>query len=1493
VGALARRNDGLIENVDVIHATVSSVDNNSNAGLGGVVGYSNGIVRNVSAVVDVRAGASVWNVGGLIGRMQSGQVSNCVTSGSVVRDAATAGAYAGGLVAKMEGGTIDNSHSSVNVVSDRSEAGGLVGNAGGISVTASSSSGSVYSSNHSVGGLLGRTGALVDSCFSTSAVYGLYYVGGLIGYTGAAAIITNANASGTVIATGNDAGGLVGQTNGRISESHATGDVEGIHRVGGLVGTLEVAGRIENASAMGSVTGVEYDVGGLIGLVSGKVANTQASGTVRADSQVGGLVGRVDSTGRLFDSRALNVDVKGGHRVGGLVGQATGLIQRCTASAESPGEVGVVGTTSVGGLVGIGYGAIVDSHASPSVLGGGNNVGGLVGYCTDGCTVVGSSAEGEVSSDGMYVGGLVGRANETPPATLVVVDSHASGSVVGRDWYVGGLVGWGQVNVVRSSASGSVVGTDYVGGLVGQLYERPSSIENSLATGSVQGTAGALLVGNLVGQLRGGTVAHSYATGSVIAKASGGALVGGTSSNGRHVGNATDASANPGLADTNPEIVAHTPAQLRQWATFANKNWNPHLWQIDEGDAPPRFAEPLEPDYCDEVSVDTATFVGHGSGTTADPYQICTSAQLQTIADDSSLWASHFRLMRNLDASAITGSFGAAGNEFSGTFDGNHHSLVRFGPAGLALPTTELFGELSGTLRDLIWVRPTVAGASVGGLLHRVLPGGQLVNVHVVSGLVTATTTSTGGLVALNDGRIQFSTSSALMTNDASAAAQILAGLVGENSVSGSVEDSFCTGQVDRIGTAAGDWAGGLVGWNYGLLDRVWSSAKVTSTKNGVGGLVARNSGTVNYGWAMGSVTGVDRVGGLIGDQPSSGTVWRGRATGNVAATTNAGGLLGRNAGDVGQSYASGTVGTTTNYAGGLVGWLDGGSIVDSRAGGTGAGTIGSASGLRGGIAGQASGSAQIVNTIGADLTGTTNLGGVVGSATNPSFTLEGNFWNSSKTAASNIVNGVPSITIGGQGRSTTLLKQQNTFTNNTSPAFAKWDFNNVWIMTETVTEPRLRWTDNPTGCASCPLAINGVTPNTGYYPGALEIAVLGSGFDSTTSVTVGGAPCTNLSLVSDGLLTCLTPPGNVGPVDVVAYEGATQAIAPVGSFTYKNFTRADTLAGTGVAGNVDGAGDVARFSSSINGFALRGSTLYVADGMNSSVRTIDLSELDPNNPQPTSVTVSTLAGGTYGTADSTNGTGTTAQFSQPDDFTFGPGNFLYLSDGGPLMSNIRQVNITSGETTTAVPGFEGADGIAIVGQYGYVTDCVSNTIFRWEVGTQEWTEFVGKSGYSGDLDDVGTAARMDCPYGLEVDSTGSYLYFTDWYNYKVKRVELATATVTTVAGTVYGHANGDAITAARFRYPNKIAVAPQHLFVTDMLNCAVRQINLATSQVSTIAGTQANCTRVDGPLATARFGTVIAIAYSPVFGLFVGAGDWGNTAGGYFDPTSVVTLIH
>ena len=224
-----------------------------------------------------------------------------------------------------------------------------------------------------------------------------------------------------------------------------------------------------------------------------------------------GLFGYLAPGGKVTDLGIENVNITGYSVVGGLAGANW---DGTVSNSYSIGSVS--GKIYIGGLVGWNGGNVSNSHSTGSVTGVGYStlcIGGLVGLNEYG-TVSNSYSTGSVTGS-MYIGGLVG-ANDYG----TVSDSYSTGSVTGVTSYVGGLVGRNRGNVSNSHSAGSVTGNDYVGGLVGKSV---GDVSNSYSTGNV---IGSMSIGGLVGQISYGTVSYSYSTGNVTGEHHAGGLVG-------------------------------------------------------------------------------------------------------------------------------------------------------------------------------------------------------------------------------------------------------------------------------------------------------------------------------------------------------------------------------------------------------------------------------------------------------------------------------------------------------------------------------------------------------------------------------------------------------------------------------------------------------------------------------------------------------------------------------------------------------------------------------------------------------------------------------------------------------------------------------------------------------------------------------------------------------------------------------------------------------
>src|SRR6185295_12816768 len=136
-----------------------------------------------------------------------------------------------------------------------------------------------------------------------------------------------------------------------------------------------------------------------------------------------------------------------------------------------------------------------------------------------------------------------------------------------------------------------------------------------------------------------------------------------------------------------------------------------------------------------------------------------------------------------------------------------------------------------------------------------------------------------------------------------------------------------------------------------------------------------------------------------------------------------------------------------------------------------------------------------------------------------------------------------------------------------------------------------------------------------------------------------------------------------------------------------------------------------------------------------------------------------------------------------------------------------------------------------------YVADSANNAIRKIVLSTGAVTTLVGAAGPGGYVDGAPATARFDFVEGLWGD--GSFLYVSDLVNRNIRKVEISTGVVSTLAGGagVQGLVDGVG-SAARFIAPGPIWGDGTNLYVADVSNAArvIRRITIATAQVTTIA---------------------------------------------------------
>lgn len=176
------------------------------------------------------------------------------------------------------------------------------------------------------------------------------------------------------------------------------------NRIGGIVGENGQTGVIDGCVSEVDVVmrgGGQNYVGGVVGANTHLVANCRATGDVNGIEDVGGLVGASIGTGRVETSSASG-DVEGGYNVGGLIGRQTGDFE--TVDSYASGDV-MLTAHSGGGLIGASYSPIKRSYSTGHVEGDDYQVGGLVGLAADEATFESTFWDEETSERDESAGG--------------------------------------------------------------------------------------------------------------------------------------------------------------------------------------------------------------------------------------------------------------------------------------------------------------------------------------------------------------------------------------------------------------------------------------------------------------------------------------------------------------------------------------------------------------------------------------------------------------------------------------------------------------------------------------------------------------------------------------------------------------------------------------------------------------------------------------------------------------------------------------------------------------------------------------------------------------------------------------------------------------------------------------------------------------------------------------------------------------------------------
>ena len=236
--------------------------------------------------------------------------------------------------------------------------------------------------------------------------------------------------------------------------------------------------------------------------------------------------------------------------------------------------------------------------------------------------------------------------------------------------------------------------------------------------------------------------------------------------------------------------------------------------------------------------------------------------------------------------------------------------------------------------------------------------------------------------------------------------------------------------------------------------------------------------------------------------------------------------------------------------------------------------------------------------------------------------------------------------------------------------------------------------------------------------------------------------------------------------------------------------------------------------------------------------------------------TVTTIAGGNGSTGGccgpkgSTDGIGTAALFEQPLDMAVTPdGSTMYVVDYAN--HRIRRIDLSNQNVVTTFVGNGSigyADGVGTDAMFDhpmsvvvssdaailYLSDTNSHRIRQVDIASRVVTTLVG-SGERQSTDGVGTAARITYPYGLAIDSTSSFLFVAEPWSNKIRQIEMASRTVTTLGLASFG--TGYSGTAPHdWPHPQGIAISPDDatLYMGEYAGCTIAELNIASARSAT-----------------------------------------------------------
>ena len=197
------------------------------------------------------------------------------------------------------------------------------------------------------------------------------------------------------------------------------------------------------------------------------------------------------------------------------------------------------------------------------------------------------------------------------------------------------------------------------------------------------------------------------------------------------------------------------------------------------------------------------------------------------------------------------------------------------------------------------------------------------------------------------------------------------------------------------------------------------------------------------------------------------------------------------------------------------------------------------------------------------------------------------------------------------------------------------------------------------------------------------------------------------------------------------------------------------------------------------------------------------------------------------------------------------------------LLSLVSAANAQTGISATTIPLLLPSAIVYDPTGNLYIAETANHVIRKVDTnGNITIIAGTGTQGFSGD-NGPATAATLDSPQGLALD-TANNLYLADTHNHRIRKLNLTTGLITTIAGAGTSGFSGDngPATTAYLNLPTALALdTSNNLYLADTGNHRIRKVT-PTGTITTIAGTGTQGFSGDnGPAIAATIDTPIGLA--------------------------------